>query len=111
VVLIDLSPPKGAKLTLDAPVSVRGSGGIGLSFPERLRGPLAKHELPLRLPIDVEDGASGPIDLELAYYWCTDGDEAACRREQARLTVKVDLTGDTEGGEAHLSHVARGASL
>jgi len=106
--LIDLSPPKGAKLTLDAPLSARGSGGIGLDFPRHLGGPLGGHDLPLRLPIQVEDGATGPALVELSYFWCTDGNEAACRREQARLSIDLDLTGSAAGGEAHVSYQALG---
>lgn len=108
VLLIDLAAPDGAKLTLDAPLSVGGSGGIGLAFPERLGGALSAHPLPLRLPIEVEDGATGPALVELSYYWCTEGNEAACRREQTRLSVELDLTGSSEGGEAHLSYRAQG---
>jgi hypothetical protein len=107
---IDIAPPDGAKLTLESPLSVRGSGGIGLEFPHRLSGPLSSHAMPLRLPIDVADGATGPARLELTYYWCTEGNEAACSREQAHLDVELDLTGSTAGGEAHLSYRARGKS-
>jgi hypothetical protein len=106
---IDIAPPDGAKLTLESPLSVRGSGGIGLTFPRRLSGPLSAHPMPLRLPIDVSDGATGPARVELTYYWCTDGNEAACRREQAYLDVELDLTGANAGGEAHLSYKARGS--
>lgn len=108
VLFIDLAPPDGAKLTLDAPLSVGGSGGIGLGFPRRLSGPLSEHRLPLRLPIEVLDGATGPAEVEISYYWCTDGNEAACRREQARLSVELDLSGSGAGGEAHVSYRARG---
>jgi hypothetical protein len=104
VLLIDLAAPQGAKLTLDAPVSARGSGGIGLSFPRRLTGPLNQQGLPLRLPIEVADGATGPAQVELSYYWCTDGNQAACRRELALVSVDLDLSGSGAGGEAHLSH-------
>ena len=104
VLLIDVAAPRGAKLTLDAPVSARGSGGIGLSFPRRLSGPLNQQGMPLRLPIEVADGASGPAQVELSYYWCTDGDQAACRRELALLSIDLDLSGSGAGGEAHLSH-------
>jgi len=107
---IDIAPPDGAKLTLESPLSVRGSGGIGLEFPNRLSGPLSTHSMPLRLPIDVSDGATGPARLELTYYWCTDGNEAACQREQAHLDVELDLSGSAAGGEAHLSYRARGKS-
>jgi hypothetical protein len=103
---IDLQAPKGAKLTPDAPVSIRASGGIGLSFPQELNGPLGSHPLPLRLPIEVADGATGPARLELAYFWCTEGDEAVCRREQALLNVDLDLSGAGAGGEAQLKHKA-----
>jgi hypothetical protein len=103
---IDIAPPEGAKLTLDSPLSVRGSGGIGLHFPSRLSGPLSAHPMPLRLPIDVSDGATGPARVEVTYYWCTDGSEAACRREQASLNVELDLTGANAGGEAHLTYRA-----
>jgi len=108
VLLIDLAAPDGAKLTLDAPLSASGSGGIGLGFPRRLSGPLSEHALPLRLPIDVADGATGPAQVELSYFWCTDGNEASCRREQAILHVELDLTGSGAGGEAHLNYRARG---
>lgn len=108
VLFIDVAPPEGAKLTLDSPVSVRGSGGIGLRFPRRLSGTLGDHPMPLRLPIDVEDGATGPAELEVTYYWCTEGNEAACRREQARLAVELDLSGASAGGEALLSYRAPG---
>jgi hypothetical protein len=107
VLLIDLAAPEGAKLTLDAPMSARGSGGIGLGFPLRLTGPLGQQSMPLRLPVQVEDGATGPAQVELSYYWCTEGNEAACRRELALLTIDLDLTGSGDGGEAHLSHRAR----
>lgn len=108
VLLIDLAPPAGAKLTLDAPVSLGASGGIGLGFPKKLGGPLSEHPLPLRLPVEVEDGATGPALVELSYYWCTEGDEGACRREQTRLSVELDLSGSGSGGEAHLSYRALG---
>jgi hypothetical protein len=106
--LIDVGAPRGAKLTLDAPVSVRASGGIGLSFPKALSGALESHPLPLRLPVDVADGATGPVRVELSYFWCTDGNEASCQRERADLVVTLDLNGGSEGGEAHVSYTARG---
>jgi hypothetical protein len=108
VLLIDLAPPPGAKLTLDAPVSARGSGGIGLDFPQPLSGSLGSHDLPLRLPIEVQDGATGPALVEISYFWCTEGNEAACRREQARLSVELDLTGSGASGEAHVKYRALG---
>lgn len=104
VLLIGIIPPEGAELTPDAPISVQGSGGIGLSFPERLRGNLSKHKLPLSLPVEVEDGATGPVDVKLSYYWCTEGKNAACRREQVQLSVELDLTGQSAGGEAHFEY-------
>jgi hypothetical protein len=110
MLFIDIAPPEGAKLTLDSPLAVRGSGGIGLSFPRRLSGPLSAHPMPLRLPIDVSDGATGPARVEVTYYWCTDGNEAACRREQAYLDVELDLTGQSAGGEAHVSYKAHDKS-
>jgi hypothetical protein len=107
---IDIAPPEGAKLTLESPLSVRGSGGIGLDFPRRLGGTLSSHPMPLRLPIDVADGATGPARLELTYYWCTEGNEASCSRERAHLDVELDLTGSAAGGEAHLSYRAHSQS-
>ena len=61
VLLIDVAAPRGAKLTLDAPVSARGSGGIGLSFPRRLSGPLNQQGMPLRLPIEDRIVLSGAM--------------------------------------------------
>lgn len=102
---LDIEPPPGAKLTDDAPISIKGSGGIGLGFPEELRGPLSSHEQPLKLPIEVADGATGPAEIEIAYFWCTEGDRAVCRREQALLRVDLDLSGVHPGGEARVRHV------
>jgi hypothetical protein len=45
--------------------------------------------------------------VDVTYYWCTEGNEAACRREHASLAVELDLTGASAGGEAHLSYKAR----
>jgi hypothetical protein len=103
---IDIEPPKGAKLTPDAPISIKASGGIGLTFPQELKGPLSAHEQPLKLPIEVADGATGPAQIEVAYFWCTEGDSATCRREQALLKVDLDLSGSDPGGEAAIRHVA-----
>ena len=108
MLIIDLAAPKGAKLTLDAPLSARGSGGIGLDFPSPLAGTLGSHGLPLRMAIEVEDGATGPALVELSYFWCTEGNEAACRREQTRLSIELDLTGSGAGGEAHVIYRALG---
>lgn len=105
-IYIDIEPPTGAKLTPDAPISVKGSGGIGLSFPKELKGPLSANEQPLKLPIDVADGATGPARVEVNYFWCTEGDSATCRREQALLEVDLDLSGAHPGGEAAIRHVA-----
>jgi hypothetical protein len=105
---IDLLAPAGAKLTLESPLSVRGGGGIGLGFPKHLSGALGGHPMPLRLPIEVADGATGPAQVEVSYYWCSDGNAAACQREQARIDVELDLSGSGAGGEAHLSYRARG---
>jgi hypothetical protein len=106
-VLIDIQPPDGAKLNREAPLSARATGGTGLAFPERFRGPLGEHELPLRLPVAVQDGATGPAEVELSYYWCGEAEETACQRETARLSLALDLTGDGAGGEAYLQHRAQ----
>lgn len=103
-ILIGIVPPPGAELTVDAPISVQGSGGIGLHFPKRLKGKLSNFELPLSLPVEVLDGATGPAEIKLSYYWCTVGTDAACRRHQTHLSVELDLTGDAPGGEAHFEY-------
>jgi hypothetical protein len=105
-IYIEIEPPRGAKLTPDAPISVKGSGGIGLRFPQELRGPLSANEQPLKLPIEVADGATGPARVEVNYFWCSEGDSATCRREQALLDVALDLSGAHPGGEAAIRHVA-----
>jgi hypothetical protein len=104
--LLDIDAPAGGKLTLDAPVLLSGTNAAGLEFTSSLSGPLKQHTLPLRLPVKVADGANGPATLDLSYFWCGETDEATCRREQARLVVALDLTGDAPGGEAHLNYQA-----
>lgn len=106
--LVDLQAPPQAKLTLDAPASAQGRAGMGLSFPQPIQGTLGELELPLRIPVLVEDGASGPAELEVSYYWCGEDAKATCRRESVRLSIGLDLTGDSPGGEAHLAYRAQG---
>jgi hypothetical protein len=105
--LIALEPPAGAKLTAGAPVSVEARGEH-LSFPKRLRTPLDPSKLPLRIPIEVTDGALGPALVKLSFYWCQEGAAAACRPERVELVVDLDLSGDAAGGEALLTYKAPG---
>jgi hypothetical protein len=104
-IVIAVEPPAGAKLTEDAPLVVEARGEH-LSFPKRIREPLAPAKLPVRLPVDVTDGATGPANIKLGFYWCTEGHEAACRPERVELEVKLDLTGDAAGGEAFFTYRA-----
>lgn len=101
--IVDIQPPVGAKLTEGAPLVVHAKGQ-DLGFPKRLRTMLDLEQLPLKLPIDVADGATGPAELELSYYYCETGERAACRPERAKLSISLDLTGSAPGGEAHLTH-------
>ncbi|MCA9595492.1 MAG: hypothetical protein KC776_19390 [Myxococcales bacterium] len=101
--VISIEPPAKAKLTEGAPLSVVAHGEH-LKFPKRIKTKLDKSSLPIRLPIVVADGATGPAEVSLTYYWCTEGNEAACRPERTKLTVDLDLTGDAPGGEAHFTH-------
>lgn len=105
--VISLAPPKSGKLTEGAPLSVEARGAH-LSFPAAIRENLDSKRLPLRLPIDVTDGAMGPAEVDLSYYWCGHEEGAACRPERVKLVVELDTTGDAPGGEAHLTHVAAG---
>ncbi len=101
--IVDIRAPKGAQLTEGAPLVIRGSGQ-DLSFPKELHVPLDSSKLPIKLPIDVADGALGPAKLELSYYYCQTSDHGSCRPERAKLSVKLDLSGSAPGGEAHLVH-------
>ena len=104
--LVDLKAPEGGKLTEGGPLVVRATGE-DLSFPERLRTRLKAADLPLRLPVDVADGAQGTAEVELHYYWCRSGASASCQPERAKLYVELDLSGSHPGGEAHLTHRPR----
>jgi hypothetical protein len=106
--VISLAPPKGGKLTEGSPLVVEARGEH-LGFPKRLKTKLSFDELPLRVPVDVADGATGPAYVKLSYFWCGTGDEKACRPERAELVVDLDTTGDAPGGEAHLVHRATGS--
>jgi hypothetical protein len=101
--ILDLKAPSGGKLTVGAPLVVRGKSEY-VKLPRELKTKLKEKDLPLYLPIDVADGAFGPVELEVSYYWCSTGDSASCRPERARLFVDLDLSGSSEGGEAHLSY-------
>jgi hypothetical protein len=104
-IVIALEPPAGAELTPGGPLVVQGRGEH-LTFPERIKKPLDPGKLPLRLPVDVTDGALGPARIQLAYHWCTKGNAAACRPERVELEVDLDLSGDAPGGEAFFTHRA-----
>jgi hypothetical protein len=116
--VVSLEPGVRGKLTKGAPLTLEARGDH-LHFPERRREKLDPAKLPLRIPIDVEDGATGPAFLKLSYYWCGDtakepepapklaqvGDvPGSCRLESANLVVDLDTSGDAPGGEAHISH-------
>jgi hypothetical protein len=97
--VIAIEPPPSSKLTAGAPLAVEARGEH-LSFPETIKRPLDPEKLPIRLPIDVTDGALGPAYVKLSFYWCVDGNAAACRPERVELRVDLDLSGDAPGGEA-----------
>jgi hypothetical protein len=101
--VVDIRPPSGGKLRSGGPLVVRAAGEH-LHFPASLRTRLDPAELPVKLPVVVEDGAWGPAVVELSYYHCGDGGAGACRHEQASLIVDLDLTGPGAGGEAYLVH-------
>ena len=101
--IIDIQPPKGAELTEGAPFRLSAKGS-DLTFPEAINTKLQLTDLPARLPLDVADGAQGPVELDLTYYYCTKGNDASCRPERAKVTVEIDLSGSSAGGEAHLIH-------
>jgi hypothetical protein len=106
--VISLAPPHGGKLTEGSPLVVEARGEH-LGFPKKLRTKLALDALPLRVPVDVADGATGPAYVKLSYFWCGTGDEKACRPERTELVVDLDTSGDAPGGEAHLVHRASGS--
>lgn len=101
--IVDIKAPAGAELTEGAPFRVSAKG-MDLTFPHEINTTLDLDELPARLPLDVADGAEGPIELDLTYYYCTKGDDGSCRPERAKLSVEIDTTGAGAGGEAHLVH-------
>lgn len=103
VILIDLKAPAGMHLTEDAPLRVKASGK-DLSFAKEVKTKLRLDELPLRLPVIVTDGALGPAEVELTYYYCEDGNQGSCQPERAHITLELDLSGSGAGGEALVSH-------
>lgn len=105
-IVITLQPPPEAELTKDGPLVVKASGD-GLHFPERIKTHLDPDKLPIRLPVVVDDGATGPAHIDLTYYWCSHGKHASCNPEHAHLLVALDLNGDGPGGEAYFTHTPR----
>lgn len=101
--IVDIKAPEGAELTEGAPFRVRAQGA-DLKFPHQIDTELDLAKLPARLPLDVTDGAQGPVELDLTYYYCTKGDHGSCRPERVKLSVEIDMNGGAEGGEAHLVH-------
>ncbi len=101
--VLEIQPPEGAKLTEGAPLRLSGKGK-DVTFPEKLDAPLDLSRLPLRFPLDVADGAQGPVELDLTYHYCTKGDRGSCRPLRQKLTVDIDMSGSAAGGEAHLIH-------
>jgi hypothetical protein len=106
--VVSLEPPTNGKLTAGAPLVVEARGEH-LTFPARIAEKLELEKLPLRIPLEVADGATGPVHVKLSYYWCGLGEGSACRPERAELVVELDTTGDAPGGEAHLSYCAAGS--
>jgi hypothetical protein len=102
--VLGLEAPPGSKLTRGAPLRVEARGK-DLDFPHRVSTELDPEKLPIHLPVQVADGALGPAEISLSYYWCKIGDEAACVPEKVRLIVELDLHGDAPGGEAFLTYI------
>lgn len=105
--LISLQAAAGAKLTDGAPLRV-SARGEHLEFPETVKRKLRTAELPVRLPVVVTDGATGPAEVDLSYYTCQVDDQASCKPVKARVVVDLDLTGDAPGGEAHFTYKSPG---
>lgn len=101
--IVEIQPPDGAELTEGAPFRLEGRGA-DLTFPKQIDTKLHSKDLPVRLPLDVSDGAQGPIHLDLTYYYCMKGNAGSCRPERAKLSVDIDMSGSTAGGEAHVVH-------
>ena len=101
--IVDIKAPDGAELTEGAPFRVRAAG-VDIAFPNQIDTKLRFKDLPARLPVDVADGAQGPIQLDLSYYYCDKGDKGSCQPERAKLSVEIDMNGGAPGGEAHLVH-------
>ncbi|GMV17296.1 MAG: hypothetical protein HS104_23875 [Polyangiaceae bacterium] len=106
--VVSLEAPANGKLTTGAPLRLEASGEH-LEFPTRIDEKLDPEKLPLRIPVDVADGATGPAHVKLHYFWCGSGEGSACRPERAELVVELDTSGDSAGGEAHLTHRAAGS--
>jgi hypothetical protein len=101
--IVEIKAPDGAELTEGAPLRVRAAGA-DVSFLKEIDTKLRASDLPARLPLDVTDGAQGPIQVDLSYYYCDKGDKGSCKPERAKLSVEIDMNGGAAGGEAHLVH-------
>lgn len=101
--LVMLEPPKGAKLSEGAPYKLTGQAQ-GIQF-ETVRGKLDPNEPTLRLPVVVGEGADEAAQIDLKFSWCAPN---RCVREKAQVSVKLDLSGDAEGGEAFFTYRAEG---
>ena len=107
-IIVQLKAPKGGKLTEGAPLSIKGRGQDIRVTP--VKGKLRVDKLPVRVPVDVADGATGPVELDVSFYWCRQdgkGRTAACSPEKGRVVVDLDLTGDAAGGEAFFPYQVR----
>lgn len=104
--LLGLEVPEMVELSAGAPLRVSGRSNA-IAFPEKIRTQLDPKALPLRIPVDVADGATGPIWLDLTFYYCTKGDSASCLPENVRFSVDLDLSGEHPGGEALITYRLR----
>jgi len=102
---VGLQPPEGAKLSQGSPVEIRASGR-GLSFPARVKVKL-EPGAHIPVPVKISPGASERAEFKLSYFWCHDseaGSSGQCVRENAHVTVHLDLSGDRGGGEAYFDY-------
>ena len=105
--LVHLYPPANGKLSDGSPMVVRARPHTGMEVPERTSVEYANDALPIRIPVDIEPGADGHIDMDVTFYWCTTGDEGACIPERARLAVQLDIDETASPGQATLEYRAR----
>jgi len=106
--VIDLTLGAGFHLNEQAPASVEVRlEGTALALDDGARErTIADPSFPLRVPLVARAGEDS-VTVQLTFYYCAEGSEAACYFDQVELTAPVRVAAEATGHEVGITYGLR----